>query len=153
MTEVQRFLSFELGHETYGIALKQVQEVRSFERPTRMAHAEAWILGVIDLRGLIVPVADLRTRMGLTPGFDGRTVTVVVNVGRQTFGLVVDAVSDVVTVDHLRPLPSGSAIDDGCIDGLSAIRNESGHERLLIALNADELMRGVVRTDRAAACH
>jgi purine-binding chemotaxis protein CheW len=151
--DVREFLSFELGQETYGLALRQVQEVRSFEQPTRIAHAEAWVLGVIDLRGLIVPVADLRTRMGLTPSFDGRTVTVVVNVGRQTFGLVVDAVSDVVMVDRLRPLPSGSAIDSGCIDGLSAIRNESGDERLLIALNADELLRGFVRADRATACH
>jgi purine-binding chemotaxis protein CheW len=152
VSTARELLSFELGRETYGIALRQVQEVRSFERPTRIAHADAWVLGVVDLRGQIVPVADLRVHLGLAAEFDARTVTVVVNVGRHTVGLVVDAVSDVVAIapDDLQPPPLGDAFDTRCIDGLATIRSDGAAPRLLVVLDAVELLRGLARDDGAS---
>lgn len=89
--------------------------------------------------------------MGLASTFDARTVTVIVNVGRQTVGLVVDAVSDVVETEGLQPPPAGCAFDTRCIQGLAAIEKESGEERMLIVLNADELLCGMAREERTPA--
>jgi len=101
----------------YGIGILHVQEIRVFETPTRIAEAPAHVLGVLNLRGLIVPVVDLRLRFGMADaGRDSRTALVVLNTGGRLIGLVVDGVSDVIALngDQLRPVPEfgpGMAID------------------------------------------
>lgn len=153
-----KFLSFELGAETYGIDIRQVQEVRSYERPTPLPHASAWFLGVTKLRGDIVPVVDLRMRMGVAANFDGRTVTAVLNLGARTVGVVVDAVSDVVELASasIRPAPSGTSADDSAVRGFADLQ-EDGAARLLILLDTGTLLGdlagGAPRVPQPAHAH
>ena len=139
------YLSFRLAAEEYGIDILKVQEIRGFEEPTRIAGAPPGVLGVLNLRGVIVPIVDLRTRFGIEPHFDNITVTVVLNVERRVFGVVVDSVSDVValTSDQVKPAPDfGGPIDARNIVGLGSI--EQGEQaRLLILLDIDHLVRQI----------
>lgn len=101
-------LAFRLGQEEYGIDILGVQEIRSFEPPTRLGNAPAFILGVLNLRGVIVPVVDMRLKLGMpAPRYDGFTVVIVLNIGRRVVGMVVDGVSDVITLQpqHLLAVP------------------------------------------------
>src|SRR5438874_3603245 len=93
------FLTFRLGAEEYGIDILKVQEIRTYEQPTRIANTPAFIKGVINLRGNIVPIIDLRVKFGLPESrYDGQTVVIVLNIGKRTIGVVVDGVSDVIAV-------------------------------------------------------
>lgn len=110
---VHEFLSFKLGNEEYGVNILRVQEIRSFEKPTALANSPADILGVVNLRGVIVPIIDLRVRLRLAQAaYDEQTVVIIVNVGERVVGLVVDSVSDVLTLqpEQMRPVP---ALDSG----------------------------------------
>ena len=105
----REFLSFTLGHEHYVIDILQVQEVRSYEAPMRIAHALPQVLGVQNLRGTIVPIVDMRVQFGLPePRYDSLTVVIVLNVHGRLVGLVVDAVSDVLMLQagDMREVPS-----------------------------------------------
>lgn len=136
-------LSFELGLQTYGIDISRVQEVRSYAPPTRLPQAVTWLLGVMNLRGVIVPAVDLRTRLGFAPRFDERTVTVVLNLDGRTVGVVVDSVSDVVALAESRikrPPPSTTAVDTRHVRGLAEL-GDGGDARLLILLDAESLLR------------
>ncbi len=137
------YLSFRLGREEYGIDILKVQEIRSYAEPTRMAGAPAFIRGVINLRGDIVPVVDLRLRFGLAEARqDGSTVVIVLNVARRVIGIVVDAVSEVIELHagQLRPAPAFAAnLDTDFIEGLAAIPADGG-ERLLIVTDIERLM-------------
>ena len=135
---LREFLAFKLGTEEYGIDILRVQEIRSFEKPTRIAHAPQHVLGVTNLRGVIVPVVDMRLRFNLTPTYDGFTVVIVLNIGHRIMGMVVDSVSDVITLNpaQLREVPSFSAIIDS--EHLLAIGDVD--ERMLILLDIDKLM-------------
>jgi purine-binding chemotaxis protein CheW len=132
-------LSFRLGTEEYGIGILSVQEIRGYEVPTRIANAPAWLPGVLNLRGQIVPVVDMRLRFNLgQAGYDAFTVVIILNIGRHVIGMVVDAVSDVVTLapEQVRPAPSlGGGIDAECLRGLGTVG-----ERMLILLDIDRLM-------------
>lgn len=135
-------LSFRLGAETYGINILSVQEIRGWEVPTRMAGAPPSVLGVLNLRGVIVPVIDLRLRLGLPAQFDAVTVTVVLNLAGRTVGLVVDAVSTVVGLspDQIKPSPAFSAADDAApLRGIVTLQ-EDGAERLMLLLDIDRLL-------------
>jgi purine-binding chemotaxis protein CheW len=84
---IQEFLAFKLGSEEYGIDILRVQEIRSYEAPTRMANTPAFIKGVINLRGVIVPIIDMRLKFNLDQAnYDGFTVVIVLNIGRQVVG-------------------------------------------------------------------
>lgn len=110
---VREFLAFTLGEEEYGVNILRVQEIRSYEKPTALANTPADILGVVNLRGVIVPIIDLRVRLRLAQAaYDTHTVVIVVNVGQRVVGLVVDSVSDVLTLqpEQMRPVP---ALDSG----------------------------------------
>lgn len=110
---VREFLTFRLGDEEYGVHILRVQEIRSYEKPTALAHAPADILGVVHLRDIIVPIIDMRVRLKLAQvAYDAHTVVMVVNVGQRVVGLVVDSVSDVITLlpEQMRPVP---ALDSG----------------------------------------
>ena len=91
------FLTFRLGEEEYGIDILRVQEIRSYEQPTRIANAPAFIKGVVNLRGVIVPIVDLRLKLGCdTAEYNSFTVVIVLNVKGRVVGAVVDSVSDVL---------------------------------------------------------
>jgi purine-binding chemotaxis protein CheW len=136
---VREFLSFKLGDEEYGMDILRVQEIRSFERPTRMANTPAYILGVVNLRGVIVPIVDMRIKFNLEPvNYDTFTVVIVLNIGTQVVGIVVDGVSDVITLttDQLRPVPDfSSAIANDHVMAIGSLEN-----RMLILLDIEKLM-------------
>ena len=100
------FLTFRLGQESYGIEILKVQEIRGYETPTSIANATAFIKGVINLRGVIVPILDLRIKFNLGQvSYDEFTVAIILNIAGRVVGVVVDAVSDVLTC--WPPRPSG----------------------------------------------
>lgn len=141
-------LSFRLGEEAYGIDLMKVQEIRSFSEPTRMAGAPAHVRGIIDLRGTIVPILDLRRKFGLMQQADREdTVVIVLRVLRRVVGIVVDAVNEVVDVvpGQWRPAPEfGTRVDTDHILGMLPMPHPSGGgnlaERLLIVTDIERLM-------------
>lgn len=136
-------LTFRLATEEYGIDILRVQEIRGYEQPTRIANAPPFLKGVLNLRGVIVPIVDLRLKFGVDPVDDGgTTVTVVLNVGGRTVGAVVDSVSDVIqlTDEQVKPAPEfGSAVDAAYIVGIGAIR-QGEQERMLVLVDIEKLM-------------
>jgi purine-binding chemotaxis protein CheW len=136
-------LSSRLGAEDYGLDILAVQEIRRYEAPTRIANACGHLLGVMDLRGVIVPIVDLRLLLGLPAENGTNTVTVVVTVAGRTVGLVVDAVSDVVALSdeqiHPRPRLGGQGGTDFIV-GLAQTNTADG-QRLLQLVDLDALLR------------
>jgi len=138
-TSIREFLAFKLGREEYGVDILRVQEIRSFELPTRMANAPAFVLGVVNLRGVIVPIIDMRIKFGMDEvNYDSFTVVIVLNIGKQVIGMVVDAVSDVITLtpEQLRPVPEFS----GVIDNNHVLAIGSVADRMLILLDIEKVM-------------
>lgn len=135
------FLAFTLGQEEYGIDIQKVQELRGYEAPTRIANAPDFIKGVVNLRGVIVPIVDMRIKFKLgTPAYDQFTVVIILNIAGRTIGMVVDSVSDVITLtpDQVKPAPQiGSALDIDYMTGLGTL-----DERMLILVDIDKLMSG-----------
>jgi purine-binding chemotaxis protein CheW len=133
------FLSFTLGQEEYGLDIQKVQELRGYESVTRIANAPEFVKGVINLRGVIVPIVDLRIKFSLgTPSYDSFTVVIILNLGGRVVGIVVDSVSDVTTLspDQIKPAPSmGSMIDMDYLIGLGTL-----DERMLILVDIGKLM-------------
>ena len=108
ITSLREFLAFKLGAEEYGIDILRVQEIRSYEAPTRIANAPVFIKGVVNLRGVIVPIVDLRLKLGCeTADYTDFTVVIVLNVRGRVIGAVVDSVSDVIALDAdcIKPAP------------------------------------------------
>jgi purine-binding chemotaxis protein CheW len=136
---IREFLAFKLGDEEYGIDILRVQEIRSYDLPTRMANTPAFLKGVINLRGVIVPILDMRIKFNLERvSYDSFTVVIVLNIGKQVVGMVVDGVSDVVTLtpEHLRPVPEfSSSIASDHIMAIGSLEN-----RMLILLDIEKLM-------------
>jgi purine-binding chemotaxis protein CheW len=135
----QEFLTFTLGAEEYGVDILKVQEIRGYDTVTRLPDAPDYIKGVINLRGTIVPVIDLRLKFNLGKAeYDGSTVMIVLNVDKRVLSVVVDSVSDVTALasSQLRPAPEfGSAMDTRFITGIGAV-----DERMLILLDIEKLM-------------
>ena len=133
------YLAFTLGKEEYGIDIQKVSEIRSYEAPTRIASAPEFVKGVINLRGLIVPIVDMRIKFGLgAPVYNAFTVVIILHIGGRTVGMVVDSVSDVtmLTPDQIKPAPDlASAVTTEYITGLGTV-----DERMLILLDIDGLM-------------
>ena len=147
-------LSFRLGDEEYGIDILRVQEIRGYEAPTRIVGAPPFVRGVLNLRGVVVPIVDLRLRFGLPEKFDAATVTVVLTLGGRTIGAVVDAVSDVLrlTGAQIKPAPEFSGVVDASyIDGIATI-GDATNPRMLILMDIERLMSGadIGLMDRAA---
>ena len=89
----REYLSFKLGQEEYGIDILKVQEIRGYENPTRIANAPHFIKGVVNLRGVIVPIIDMRLRFGLPEAqYNSFTVVIILNIAHRTVGMVVDSV-------------------------------------------------------------
>ena len=139
VTQHRVCLTFRLGSEEYGIDILKVQEIRGYEAPTRVAHAPAFVKGVVNLRGVIAPIVDLRIKFGMQDvRYDALTVVIVLNVTNRVVGIVVDSVSDVVELgpEQIRTAPEmGSVIDTQFIDGLGAL-----DERMLILVDIEQMM-------------
>ena len=133
------FLTFRLGAEEYGIDILKVQEIRSYEQPTRIANAPSFIKGVVNLRGVIVPIVDLRTKLGCdSVEYNSFTVVIVLNVKGRVVGAVVDSVSDVLELsrDAIKAAPEmNSAVDTSFITGIGSV-----NDRMLILMDIEGLM-------------
>lgn len=133
------YLAFTLGSEEYGIDILKVQEIRGYEAVTRIANAPEFIKGVINLRGIIIPVVDMRIKFRLgTPTYDQFTVVIILNIGGRIMGMVVDSVSDVTTLapEQIKPAPEmGTAFNSEYLMGLGTL-----DERMLILIDIDRLM-------------
>ena len=133
------FLTFRLGAEEYGIDILKVQEIRSYEQPTRIANAPAFVKGVVNLRGVIVPIVDLRLKLSCDAAeYNDFTVVIVLNVKGRVVGAVVDSVSDVLELarDAIRPAPEmNSAVDTSFITGIGSVQG-----RMLILMDIEALM-------------
>jgi len=132
-------LSFRLGQEEYGISILKVQEIRGYDAVTRIASAPAFLKGVINLRGQIVPIVDMRIKFNLGKAeYDSFTVVIILNIGSHVIGMVVDSVSDVITLapEQVRPAPAlGGGIDAEHLLGLGTVG-----ERMLILLDIERLL-------------
>ena len=133
------YLAFKLGQEEYGIDILKVQEIRGYESVTRIANAPEFIKGVINLRGIIVPIVDMRIKFNLgEPRYDQFTVVIILSIAGRVVGMVVDSVSDVTTLqpEQIRPAPEmGTALNTDYLVGLGTLE-----ERMLILLDIERLM-------------
>ena len=133
-------LTFTLAGEEYGIDILSVREIRAWSRVTRIPQAPEYVLGVLNLRGTVVPVMDMRLRFGLPrEGYGSDTVVVVVAVGERLFGIVADAVADVFDApeDTIKPVPDlGAVVDTRFLKGLIG-----EGERMIMLLDVERLMR------------
>ena len=138
-TAAGKYLTFRLGQEEYGIEILKVQEIRGYDAITQIANAPEFIKGVINLRGIIVPIVDMRIKFYLNDvQYDQFTVVIILNVAGRVMGMVVDGVSDVITLqkEHMRPAPGlNSVIEAEYIMGLGTI-----DERMLILIDIEQLM-------------
>jgi len=135
----RELLTFTLGSEEYGIDILKVQEIRGYEAVTTIANAPEFIKGVINLRGIIVPIVDMRIKFKLDKvSYDETTVVIILNVADRVVGMVVDGVSDVTTLkaDEIKPAPEfGSSMDTQFLQGLG-----TADERMIILVDIEKLM-------------
>ncbi|TDR71053.1 chemotaxis protein CheW [Paludibacterium purpuratum] len=136
---VRELLVFTLGTEQYAIDILKVQEIRGYESVTRIAGAPAFIKGVVNLRGSIVPIVDMRLKFDLgEASYTPFTVVIILNVLSRTVGIVVDGVSDVIQLkpDAIRPAPEfGAAVDTAYIEGLMPVG-----DGMVIVMDIERLM-------------
>lgn len=136
---LNEFLTFRLGSEEYGMDILKVQEIRGYDSITQIANAPEYIKGVVNLRGIIVPIIDMRIKFELERvEYDQFTVVIILNVSGRVMGIVVDGVSDVISLDieQMRATPEfGSVIDTEYIMGLGTVE-----ERMLILVDIEKLM-------------
>lgn len=133
------YLTFTLGSEEYAIDILRVQEIRGYDQVTAIANSPAFIKGVINLRGAIVPIIDLRIKFNLpVVTYDQFTVVIILNVMKRIIGVVVDSVSDVIALAHgaIKPPPEfGSTFNTEYLMGLATVE-----ERMLILVDIERLM-------------
>lgn len=138
----RQYLTFKLDREEYGIDILKVQEIRGYEAPTRLSHAPDFIKGVVNLRGTIVPIVDMRLRFGCAAAsYTSFTVVIVLHLKQRVVGVVVDSVSDVVQLKpaQIRAAPDvDSALGHDAVLGLGALE-----DRMLILMDIERLMAGV----------
>ncbi|MBG6241913.1 MAG: chemotaxis protein CheW [Candidatus Symbiopectobacterium sp. Dall1.0] len=135
----QEFLIFTLGDEEYGVDILKVQEIRGYDQVTRIANTPSFIKGVTNLRGVIVPIVDLRIKFAQQEvDYDDNTVVIVLNLGQRVVGIVVDGVSDVLslTADQIRPAPEFAVtLSTEYLTGLGSLG-----ERMLILVDIEKLL-------------
>lgn len=136
--QTKDFLIFTLGEQYYGIEAVRVKEIRAYTSITPLPNAPPYICGVLDLRGEVVPVADLRIRFGMTARpYDKFTVVVLASVGTRVVGLIVDTVWDLIAVspDAIRPPPELARVDTSFILGMI-----SHEQTIILLLKSQELL-------------
>lgn len=156
VASLQQVLTFTLGAESFGVEILRVQEIRGWSKITQIPEAPAHVLGVLNLRGSIVPIVDLRMRLGLERiEYTPLTVIVVLSVqcasGRRDFGIVVDGVSDVtdLTEENLKPTPDlGSSVNTDYIRALAAVG-----DRMMMLLDVDRLLTTDAAMEYSQAAH
>jgi len=135
------FLTFTLGKEEYGIEILKVQEIRGYDAVTKIANAPEFLKGVVNLRGTIVPVVDMRIKFNLgNVEYDQFTVVIILNLTGRVVGMVVDSVSDVISLapEQVKPAPDFStSFDTKYILGLGTL-----DQRMLILVDIEKLMTG-----------
>ncbi|MNZ22113.1 Chemotaxis protein CheW [compost metagenome] len=135
----REFLVFSLGDEEYAIDILKAQEIRGYENVTRIANTPDFIKGVTNLRGVIVPIVDLRIKFNLSSvEYGSQTVVIVVNVANRIVGVVVDGVSDVMTLspEQIKPAPEFSlSLSSDYLSGLASVG-----ERMLVLVDIEKLM-------------
>jgi len=132
------YLTFCLGEEEYGVDIQKVQEIRSFEQPTRIPGAPAYVKGVVNLRGVIVPIVDLRMRLDCERAeYNPFTVVIVLAVLQRVVGVVVDSVSDVLDLqaEAIKPPPELSAAGSDFVTAIASVA-----ERMLMLVDMDQLL-------------
>jgi purine-binding chemotaxis protein CheW len=140
-TDVQRleFLTFTLGQEHYGLDIMKVKEIRGYDAVTKIANAPSFIKGVLNLRGDIVPIVDLRLKFAVGEAtYNEFTIVIMLHINERIVGIVVDAVSDVINIgsDEVKPPPEfGVAFDSQYLHGLFPI-----NEHMIILLNIEKLI-------------
>jgi len=137
------YLTFRLDTEEYGIDILKVQEIRGYDTVTKIAGAPSFIKGVINLRGVIVPIIDLRIKFSLGEAkYDEFTVVIILNLAGRIVGAVVDSVSDVLELDpaQIKAVPEfQSMMDADYITGLGSV-GDGDEARMLILVDIDRLM-------------
>lgn len=137
------YLTFRLGKEEYAVDILRVQEIRGYDEATRMANAPDYVKGVINLRGSIVPIIDLRMLFNLPePSYDSFTVVIVLNVCGTVVGMVVDSVNDVFGIpsQELKPAPDfGSAVDTSFLAAIASLQ-----DRMVMVVDMERLAQGTV---------
>ena len=154
LTHIREFLAFKIANEEYGVDILRVQEIRSYEKPTTIANAPEHLKGVVNLRGVIVPIVDLRIKLGVGVDevrYDHLTVVIVLNIGNRVIGVVVDGVSDVLTLEpsQLRPVP---ALDSN-FDPEHLLAIGSVDERMLILLDIEKFLSDTVLGESTVGAH
>ncbi len=138
-TANHELLTFSLGHEEYGIDILKVQEIRGYDAVTHIANCPDFIKGVTNLRGIIVPIVDMRIKFNLeSTEYNDTTVVIILNVARRVIGMVVDGVSDVISLkaDQIKAAPEfGSAIDTRYVTGVGTVE-----DRMLIIVDIEKLL-------------
>ncbi len=138
----REYLTFRLDQEEYGIDILKVQEIRGYEKPTRIANAPGFLKGVVNLRGTIVPIVDMRLKFNCAKAeYNSFTVVIILNLGSRIVGIVVDSVSDVMELaaENIQAAPEiDSSIDSSAVVGLGSVG-----ERMLILLDIEKLMSSV----------
>ena len=137
-TQSHEYLIFALGGESYAIDILKVQEIRNYEAATKIANAPAFIKGVVNLRGVIVPIIDMRIKFNLGEAqYTDLTIVIVLNIGKRVIGMVVDSVSDVISIaaGNIRPAPAFGTFDTQYLLGLVPM-----DEKMLILLDIERLM-------------
>ena len=146
------YLTFTLGKEEYGMDILKVQEIRGYDAVTAIANTPAFIKGVINLRGIIVPIVDLRIKFNLgNVDYNELTVVIILSLSNRVVGVVVDSVSDVLTLtpDQIKAAPSlSTSLDTRYITGMGTI-----DQRMLILVDIERLMssRDMELMDEAVA--
>lgn len=133
------YLTFTLGSEEYGMDILKVQEIRGYDAVTHIANSPDFLKGVINLRGVIVPIVDMRIRFNLgNVEYNEFTVVIIMNITGRVVGMVVDSVSDVMALgpEQIKPAPEfGSALDTKYITGLGTV-----NDQMLILVDIEQLM-------------
>ncbi len=137
--EVIQFLTFSVAGNEYGIDIMRVREIRGWSETTRIPNSPEYMRGVINLRGLVIPIFDLRSRFGQgVTQANEKNVVIVLAVGKRTLGILVDAVSDILNVnnDQIKSAPSSNetGINDAYVNGLISIA-----EKMVVLLDVDYL--------------
>ena len=144
------YLTFRLGNEDYAIDILKVQEIRSYDAITAIPNAPSFIKGVTNLRGIIVPIVDLRLKFNVGAArYDASTVVIILNIAKRVVGIVVDSVSDVLTLtgEQIKPVPEfATTLDTAYIRGMGPV-----DEQMLILVDIELLMTGtdMALVDRA----
>jgi len=139
--DAQQFLTFRLAGEEYGVGILTVQEIRGWSSVTKVPHTPAWLLGVINLRGVVVPIIDLRIKFDFASAeYNETTVVIILTVATRVVGVVVDAVSDVITLGaaQIKPAPTlGTGANTSHIIGFGTL-----DDRMRILMDVEKLMAG-----------